>query len=484
LNARTVSHLLGILVLALGLSMFITLGWASYFGERDARSATLLSMAICLGLGLVLVVAGRGYSADQILRREGLGVVALGWGLAAVLGGLPYLFSGALTHPVDAFFESMSGFTTTGSTVLRDIEAVPKSILFWRDFTQWLGGIGIIVLFIAILPQMGVGARHMFRSEIPGTDKEGMSPRIKDTAVTLLWIYITLTVVEMLVLRGFGMTYFDASCHALGTMATGGFSPRNGSIADYPSLAIHITIMVFMFLAGTNFGLFFFVVRGRVKTLFKDPEWRVYVGILAVTTAVLGWDLYRSSAIVPAGAALRHALFQTLSINTTTGFVTWDFDQWSPFAKFMLVCLMFIGGSAGSTAGGMKVMRVLVLVKLAYQAIYHWFRPHAIITPRVGGRPVRDETSRDVLGYFVLFMLLFVAGSLAMTMLGLDMVSATTGVLTALANVGPGLGALGAVESFADVPVLGKLLLSFYMLLGRLEIFTVMVLVVPAFWRR
>ena len=484
MNARTVSYLLGILVLVVGLSMFFTLAWAAYFGEREARSATLVSMAICLGLGLILVIAGRGYSSDQILRREGLGVVALGWGLAAVLGALPYLLSGALSHPVDAFFESMSGFTTTGSTVLRDIESVPKSILFWRNFTQWLGGIGIIVLFIAILPQMGVGARYMFRSEIPGTDKEGISPRIKDTAITLLWIYITLTVVELLLLRAFGMTFFDASCHSFSTVATGGFSPRHGSVADFPSLSIHITIIVFMFLGGTNFSLFFFVVRGRLSALFKDPEWRVYVGILAVATAVLGWDLYRSSAIAPAGAALHHALFQTLAINTTTGFITWDFDQWSPFAKFLLVCLMFTGGCAGSTSGGMKVMRILVVVKLGYQAVYYWFRPHAVITPRIGGRAIREETSREVLGYVVLFMLLFVVGSLVMTALGLDLVSATTGVLAALANIGPAMGALGAVEPYADVPVLGKLLLAFYMLLGRLEIFTVMVLVVPAFWRR
>lgn len=487
-----VARLLGVLTLVIGLSMVFTLLWATGFGEDEARQAILVSMGISLGLGLLLAVVGRG-SEQDLLRKESLGVVALGWIVAATLGALPYYLGGVFDSPVDAFFESMSGFTTTGSSVLTDIEAVPRSLLFWRNFTQWLGGIGIIVLFIAILPQMGVGGRHLFRSEIPGAVKEGMSPRIKDTALYLLAVYAVLTLLEFVLLMMCGMTAFDAICHTLGTVATGGFSTRNASVAAYDSTAITVVITVFMLLAGTNFGLYFLLVRGRTRQLWRDTELRAYLGVFAVVTVLIAIDLLVAGIPVGAagematarsGHALEHAAFQVASVQTTTGFATRDFDAWPAFSRFALLVLMFVGGSSGSTAGGIKMMRVLVLVKVAYFAIYHWFRPHAVVAMRVGGVKVKEETIQGILGFFVLFMGLFVGCSLIMSALGLDLVAATTSVVATMGNIGPGLGLVGPVQNFAEVPAAGKIVLSFCMLLGRLELFTVMVLLVPAFWRR
>jgi len=489
-----VARLLGVLTLVLGLSMVFTLLWATGFGETEARHAILLSMAISLGLGLLLAVLGRG-SEQDLLRKESLGVVALGWIVAATLGALPYYLGGVFDSPIDAFFESMSGFTTTGSSVLTDIEAVPRSLLFWRNFTQWLGGIGIIVLFIAILPQMGVGARHLFRSEIPGAVKEGMSPRIKDTALYLLAVYVVLTLLEFVILMTCGMTAYDAICHTMGTVATGGFSTRNASVAAYGSTAITVVITVFMLLAGTNFGLYFLLVRGRTRQLWRDTELRAYLGVFAAVTVLIAIDLVVAGTRVGDGMgdgsvitrtrdAVEHAAFQVASVQTTTGFATRDFDAWPTFSRFALLVLMFVGGSSGSTAGGIKMMRVLVLVKVAYFAIYHWFRPHAVVAMRVGGVKVKEETIQGILGFFALFMGLFVACSLIMSALGLDLVAATTSVVATMGNIGPGLGLVGPVQNFAEVPAAGKVVLSFCMLLGRLELFTVMVLLVPQFWRR
>jgi trk system potassium uptake protein TrkH len=489
-----VARLLGVLTLAIGLSMVFTLLWATGLGEDEAREAVLLSMGISLGLGLALSALGRG-SEQDLLRKESLGVVALGWIVAATLGALPFYLAGVFESPVDAFFESMSGFTTTGSSVLTDIEAVPRSLLFWRNFTQWLGGIGIIVLFIAILPQMGVGGRHLFRSEIPGAVKEGMSPRIKDTALYLLAVYLVLTLAEFVILMSCGMTAFDSVCHTMGTVSTGGFSTRNASVAAYDSTAITVVITVFMILGGTNFGLYFLLVRGRARQVWRDLEFRAHVGVFAAVSVAIAADLILAgipggtvgagaSDLARVGEAVEHAAFQAASIQTTTGFATRDFDAWPAFSRYALLILMFVGGSSGSTAGGIKMMRILVLSKVAYFAVYHWFRPHAVVAMRMGGVKVKEETIQGILGFFVLFMGLFVGCSLIMSLLGLDLVTATSSVVAALGNIGPGLGLVGPVLNYADVPAAGKLVLSFCMLLGRLELFTVMVLLVPSFWRR
>lgn len=484
MNYRTVARLIGVLVLIIGLSMGTSLIWAVANDEEGARRAFLLSMAVCLFMGLVLIMMSRDRDVGSVFRKEGLGVVALGWIVAAGVGSLPYLFAGVFTNPVDAYFEAMSGFTTTGSTVLRNIEAVPSSILFWRDFTQWLGGIGIVVLFIAILPQMGVGARHLFRSEIPGAVKEGMSPRIKDTAVLLLGIYLSITTLEVLFLLIGGMSFFDALCHTFGTVATGGFSPKNASIAAYDSLFIQLTIVVFTIFAGTNFSLYFLLVRRRYRQFFRDTEWRVYMATIFVASLLISGDLFLSGTLPALGDAMRHGLFQAVSMQTTTGFVTQDFDQWPTFSRLLLVVLMFLGGCSGSTTGGMKVTRAIVLVKYTYFAVYHWFRPHAVVSMRVGRMRINDETTQAIVSFFILLMGLFVLSAIILALLGMDLVTAVTAVAATITNTGPGLAGVGAVQHFAHVPSVGKVVLSFCMLLGRLELFTVMVLFIPAFWRR
>lgn len=485
MSYRVVARLLGALILVIGVSMAFSLLWATSLGETKARHAFLMSMTISLVVGLVLGFIGRQRLETRVLLKESLAVVALGWIFAAGLGALPYILSGALPNPVDALFESISGFTTTGSTVFAGIEELPRSILFWRAFTQWLGGIGIIVLFIAIIPQMGVGARHLFRSEIPGVSKEGMSPRIKDTAVYLLGIYVTLSLALCLLLVAQGMSVFDALCHTFATVATGGFSTRSASIAAYESIGIDVTISVFMVFAATNFSLYLLLLRRRKRgRFFRDPEWRVYVSIVAVATLLIGFDLLRTGVVTDPGEALRQSFFQTASIQTTTGFATANFDLWPAFSQVILVTLMFVGGSSGSTAGGMKVMRIIVLVKYGYAMVYHWFRPHSVRSMKVGGLTIRDETIHSILGYFVLFMALFGGCTVLMTFVGLDLVTAVTSVAATLGNVGPGLAAVGPVQHFGHVPDFGKLVLSMCMLLGRLEIFTLMALFVPAFWKR
>ncbi len=485
MNFRMVSWLLGTLTLVIGISMVFSLLWAYGNGEEAARRGILASMGISLALGLVLVIVGRGAMRQNLLLRESLGVVALGWIVAATLGALPYLLSGALTSPADAFFESMSGFTTTGSSVITDIESLPDSILFWRSFTHWLGGIGIVVLFIAILPQMGVGARHLFRSEIPGVSKEGISPRIKDTAVYLLAIYVTLTVTESTALMAAGMTLRDALCHTFGTVASGGFSTRNASVGAYESLAIEIIITCFMILAGVNFSLYFLLFRGpRRGRVFRDHELRTYVSVFAVAAVLIAVDLAASGSVPRITDAVRNAVFNVASILTTTGFAIGNFDQWPSFSKLLLVTLMFIGGSAGSTAGGMKVIRVIVLAKYAYIAVYRWFRPHAVRSIRISRRSLKDETVDAVLGYFVLFMLIYGVVTLLMALMGLDPVTAATSVIATMGNIGPGLADVGPARNFAAIPPAGKFVLATCMLLGRLEIYTLMALFVPAFWKR
>jgi trk system potassium uptake protein TrkH len=485
MNYRVVARMLGALILVIGVSMVFALLWATGLGETEARSAFLMSMTICLVVGLVLSFIGRQPIETRVLLKESLAVVALGWVMAAALGALPFIISKAIPSPIDAFFESMSGFTTTGASVLTDIEGTDSSILFWRSFTHWLGGIGIIVLFIAILPQMGVGARHLFRSEIPGVSKEGMSPRIKDTAIFLVGIYTTMTIVLTLLLVAQGMTAFDALCHTFGTVATGGFSTRNMSVAAYDSVGIDVTLSIFMIIAGTNFSLYLLLLRRkRRRRFFRDPEWRVYIGMIVIVVLLIAYDLLRTGTTLGVGEALRQSLFQTTSIHTTTGFATADFDLWPSFSQFLLVTLMFVGGSSGSTAGGMKVMRIIILVKYGYSMIYHWFRPHSVRSLKVGGMTIRDETLQGILGYFVLFMALLGGCTIIMTLLGVDLITSVTSVIATLGNIGPGLAGVGPTQHYAAIPDLGKLILSTCMLLGRLEIFTLMALFVPAFWKR
>lgn len=489
MNGRIIAKYLGHFSIAIGLLMAPSAAWAVWFGEWGALAGILMAMAASCVIGVGMAGVGR-TAPPQFYQREALGLVGSAWLWIAAMGALPFLFGGVL-GPVDAYFESMSGFTTTGSTVLVDIEAVPKSLLFWRSFTHWIGGMGIIVLFIAVLPYLGAGGKQLFRSESPGPDPRGLKPRIKDTASILYKIYLGLTTVQTVALMAAGMSFYDALCHTFGTLATGGFSTRQASVGAYDSLAVELIIIVFMICAGTNFALYFAVLRGQWKAFWKDTEWRAYILVLAVctvlVTANLMWGAWPASGADEAhgfGKALRSAGFQVVSIMTTTGYGTDDFDTWPHFSRMLLLLLMFVGGCAGSTGGGMKVVRLIMVAKMVYWRLEWTFRPKTVRAIRVSGQVIDENIQRSVYAFFVLYVGCFAGGCLLMSLLGLPFQTAVSSVAATLNNIGPGLELVGPVMDFSAIPAVGKVLLSFFMALGRLELFALCAFFVPSFWRR
>ena len=481
MNLILTLRILGALLLFLGATLLTPLPFSLYY--RDGLWPVYLEASlICLAVGGLLYSLCR--SSLELSVREGFAVVTCGWTVFALFGSLPFLLSGALTSPLDALFETMSGFTTTGSTILTDIEVLAPSLLFWRSLTHWIGGMGIIVLSLAILPMLGVGGMQLFKAEVPGPTADRLKPRIQDTAKLLWSVYLLLTLAETVLLMFAGMGFFDALCHSFATLATGGFSTRNASIAAFDSALIDGIVTFFMILAGINFALHFHLLRGRIRDFFRSEELRVYLGIIAFATLIIMVFNGLKGIYAAPGENLRYSLFQVSSILTTTGFGTADYELWPVIAQYLLVLLMFIGGCAGSTGGGMKVARILLLCKHAQVQMFRLIHPRAVRLVKLGQRPVDREVMQAILGFFALFMLVFVFGSLLVAASGMDLVSAGAAVIACLANIGPGLGSVGPVDNFAQVPGLGKAVLIFCMLMGRLELFTVLVLFFPSFWRK
>jgi trk system potassium uptake protein TrkH len=460
--------------------MLFPLLYAVYYQE-SVINAFILSMAITSLSGLLLWKFFP--SKDPIGHKEGFAIAALGWILAAGFGALPFLFAGTFPSFIDAYFESMSGFTTTGATVLVPIEGNPYAILFWRDFIQWLGGMGIIVLVVAILPALGTGGMQLFKSEVPGPEPDRLKPRIKETAKLLWGVYLLFSVLQVACLYFTGMSLVDALTHMFGTMPTGGFTPKNLSVGAYDNPIFENIIILFMFIAGANFTLHYKALHGNLKSLFKDREFLFYSGVILFSILAIATELrlYIYNSIF---TALRYASFQVVSIATTTGFVTADYDVWPAFSKSVLLVLMFIGGCAGSTGGAIKNIRVLLLMKQAYREFRKLIHPQAVSPIRLGDKVISEGVMRNITGFFFLYIFIFVISSFIMTILGLDIVSAMGSVAATLGNVGPGLGLVGPVQTYAFIPPLGKIVLTICMLLGRLEIYTVLVLVVPEFWRK
>ncbi len=431
----------------------------------------------------------------EVKRREGYLIVTFGWIVMSISGMLPYIFSGSIPGVTNAFFETISGYTTTGASILDDIEAMPKGILFWRSLTHWIGGMGIIVLAIAILPLLGIGGMQLFAAEAPGPGGDKLHPRITDTAKRLWYIYLGYTLAETLLLRLAGMDFFDAINQSLATLSTGGFSTKNASIAfwnDQP--LIQYIIILFMFLAGSNFVLSYFAFKGKVQKVIKDEEFKYYTLFIAGFTILAGLVIY-FQANVPltdyhpmvfgAGeSAFRHGLFQVVAVVTTTGFVTADFTGWTPFLTIFFFGMMFLGGSAGSTAGGIKVMRHLLIIKNGLLEFKRTLHSNAIIPVRYNNKTVNEHIVYNIIGFFVLYMLLFIIGALVLGALGLDFVSAIGGAASSLGNVGPALGSLNPLSNFNGLPDLGKWWCCLLMLAGRLELFTVLILMTPYFWKR
>lgn len=431
----------------------------------------------------------------EMNKREGYIVVAFGWIVMSLTGTLPYIATGAIPTFTDAFFETMSGFTTTGATILEDIEAVPKGVLFWRSTTQWIGGMGIIVLAIAILPLLGVGGMQLFTAEAPGPGGDKLHPRITDTAKRLWLIYVGYTVAETLLLKAAGMSFFDAINHALSTMATGGFSTKNNSISYWnANPLIQYIIIIFMFLGGTNFVLSYYMFKGKMGKIIKDEEFKLYFKFIAAFTIIASLLIYFRADVALSSiphpmvfgeleSAFRHGLFQVVSIVTTTGFVTADYTMWTPFLTVFFFGLMFLGGSAGSTSGGVKVVRHLLLIKNGFLEFKRALHPSAIIPVRYNTKSVSKDIVFNVLGFFILYMLSFIVGALVFSMFDIDFESAIGLSASSLGNVGPALGNFGPVNNYSALPALGKWWASFLMLIGRLELFTVLILLTPFFWR-
>jgi trk system potassium uptake protein TrkH len=477
-----VLHLVGVLVRLFGLMFAAPVIVAWYYGQsrETAGFAAAGVIAVLCGHFLRRLGGQAAEAASERLRRvEGLVVVAATWLVVAQLAALPYVWVG-LT-PVDALFESMSGLTTTGATVLRDFSDYGRAVFFWRALTHWLGGMGVIALFVAVLPRLAIGGRELFFAEAPGPTDEKLTPQIRKTALVLWRLYAALTVLQVTALVASGMSVFDAICHSMATLAAGGFSPHPLSLSGYNDPVVDYITIAFMFLAGANFALLYRVSRGHVQALLRDEEFRAYLGVIALATLVLMFLLGRDGMSL--SDSLRHGLFQTLSILTTTGFASVDFNLWSDQAKVVLLLLMFIGGSAGSAAGGPKVVRHVLMARFTIRELKRTLHPRAVLPVKLGGRVVPEDVMRDVVVFMLFYMLTFSIGVAVVVTFGADLVTGISASIACLGNIGPGFNAVGPMVNYADLHPVSRIVLTLLMWIGRLEVLTVLVLFRWESWR-
>lgn len=481
INYRVMMKVVSLLVIFTGLFMSSCIGVAYLTGGRDAQ-ALVISTLITLTTGGLLWLSNKKVDPKEIGKREAYAIVVIAWVAMSVFGSLPYLFSGAISSFTSAFFESISGFTTTGASVLTDIEAVSKGVLFWRSLTHWIGGMGIVVFSIALLPFLGIGGMQLFIAEVPGPTKDKLHPRITQTARRLWVIYLMLTFLQVIMLIAGKMSLYDAVCHSFATVSSGGFSTRNASMGAFSPYIQYVTIF-FMIMAGTNFTLHYKVLHSRWKEMFGDEEWRTYLGIILISSLIIAINLIINS-YASFEKSFRDALFQVSSIVTCTGFGTADYMQWPQFTWFLIFILMFVGGCAGSTAGGIKVIRHLLLLKNSQREFKVIMHPSAYVPLFYNGHSVNENIRNNIFAIFLLYMITFTLGAFLLMISGLDKLSAMGSVVTAMGNIGPGLNLTGPALNFANVNIAGKWILSALMLIGRLELFTVYILFMKAFWKR
>lgn len=477
-----VLHLVGALTACVGLCMAFPALASVWYGGGDL-TAILESMAATLAAGLLLYFGFRRFDRRQPMNhREGMAVTALGWLAAGVFGALPFVLSGHFGGFTDSVFESVSGFTTTGASILTDIEAVPKGLIFWRALTHWLGGMGIIVLSLAILPYLGVGGMQLYKAEVPGPTPDKLKPRIRDTAVALWKVYVLLTAVLAAIFMLGGMDLYESLCHTFATVATGGFSTRNASLAAYGPF-VQYAATLFMLLAGMNFALHYRLLKGSPGAMWRDPEWRGFCWIYLAGTAVATVCVFDAN-YQSVEESFRHASFQAASILTTTGFVTADYEAWPYLAQGVLLLCMFVGGSAGSTGGGIKVMRLQVVAGAVGKELKRLVHPRAVYQVKLGGRVVPEDVLSGIWGFCALWLALYFLGVLVIAASGVDLLTSFGAGLACMGNVGPGVGSVGPIENYAHLPDLAKWTLVVLMILGRLELFTIIILFVPEFWRK
>jgi trk system potassium uptake protein len=481
MNFRLILNIVGISLLFVSFFMIFPVIVSFVYGEQDGIHL-VTSFLITLSAGIVLFSLTRKNQREDIRHREAFVAVTLTWLAMSLFGAIPYLFTAEFDSFTDAYFESMSGFTTTGASVLTDIEALPMGILFWRSMTQWIGGMGIIVLALAILPLLGTGGMQLFKAEVPEISLDKLRPRILDTAKALWFIYVGLTVLNMSLLLFGGMNLFDSCCHAFTTLATGGFSTKNASVGHFGSAYIEYVTGIFMFLAGVNYSIYFFVIKGKMSRFWQSGEFKFYLLITAIVILLVTFNLWRSSFYSVADS-FRYAFFQVISIMTTTGYATADFERWSYFAQIILVMAMFFGGMIGSTGGGIKQVRILLMIKQSYREIYQLIHPRAVTTVKLDDKYVGKEVLGSIWGFVFLFLGVTAIGVIGMAAVGLDMITSVTTVISAVCNVGPALGEAGPADNYSAIPVAGKWILIFCMLTGRLEVYTVLILLVPRFWK-
>ncbi len=493
LNYKIIFHFLGLLLLFNGGFMLLStlISWA--YEDEVTLELSFASIVTIVSGGLVMLFTRN--HTKEMNKREGYIVVTFGWIIMTLSGTLPYLFTESIPSFTNAFFETMSGYTTTGATILNDIEAVPKGVLFWRSLTHWIGGMGIIVLAIAILPLLGIGGMQLFAAEAPGPSTDKLHPRITDTAKRLWLIYFGYTAAETLLLNLAGMSFFDAINHSMATLSTGGFSTKNASVAYWNhEPLIQYIIILFMFLAGTNFVLSYFAFKGKVQKIIKDEEFKLYYRFVIIFTIIAALIIYFRTDITVSTinhplvwgkgeGAIRHALFQVLTVITTTGFITADYTTWTSFLMVFFFGLMFLGGSAGSTSGGVKVVRHLLMIKNGFLEFKRTLHPNAIVPVRYNTKAVSGDIVFNILAFFILYMLSFIVGALVFSMFQIDFQSSIGLSASSLGNIGPALGHFGPVNNYAFLPPLAKWWSSFLMLIGRLELFTVLILFTPFFWR-
>lgn len=479
---RFILNIVGILILFLGISMIFPLIFGLYYSDHSIMPL-LKSMGLTILAGLLLYACFRSAKAAVISHREGMAIVTVGWIAVGLFGALPFYISSEFGPFVDCFFESVSGFTTTGSSILTNIEAISKGLLFWRSFIQWLGGMGIIVLSVAILPFLGVGGMQLYKAEVPSPVPDKLKPRIRETASVLWKVYALISLAQVVMLIIGGMSIYDALCHTFTTMPTGGFSTKNTSIAHYNSVYFDMVIVFFMLLAGINFSLHYQFLRGKTLAFWRDSECRFFLGTVILLIGIVTFNIH-GSVYKTVGEALRYASFQVVSIVTTTGYATADYELWPTMSQLILLLCMFIGASGGSTGGGMKCIRVMLYLKYCYKELFSLIHPRAVQHIKIGGAMVSEDVVRSVLGFMGLYVGLFALSAVILAGMGVDFITSVAAVAATLGNIGPGLGMVGPVDNFAQIPYLGKWLLIWCMLLGRLEIYTVIILLVPEFWRK
>lgn len=482
MNYGLTARILGNLLLIEAALLTVPLSISYYYHEKSATLGFLIAMLI---MGLVgLVLSNVTASTKRLKTREAFLIVTLGWLATSFFGALPFVFSGSVPSLIDAFFETVSGLTTTGATLLPNVEALPRGLLFWRSFTHWLGGMGILVLTLAILPTVGVGGFQIFKAESPGPTPDKLTPRIAATTKVLYTVYLAMTGLQVALYFGAGLNLFESFVFAFGSVGTGGFSIYNDSLARFSNNSVLIVVMsLSMIVSGVNFSLYYDLWRKRWEQVINNSELRLYLSIIAVSVLAISLNLY-GKVYVGWGETAKQALFQVSSIITTSGFSTVDFEQWPTFSKGILFALMFVGGSAGSTAGGIKVIRLLVAGKIVKREVTKTLHPQQATAITIDGKIVAPEIISGVASFYFLYFAVFVFGSLLISLEGLDLISSMSAVATTLGNIGPGLGAVGPAQSFAHFTPLSKIFFSILMLLGRLELFTLVVFVTPSFWKQ